>query len=79
MYVVRPSSAEVDAWAAMVPGGVDKWSWDNLFAGMQASETFSAPSDSVQKAGNIQWNASSHGTSGPIHTTYPALCVFLFL
>ncbi|KAI0091378.1 GMC oxidoreductase [Irpex rosettiformis] len=71
MYMVRPTKAEVDAWASLVPGGSDKWNWDSLFAGMQASETFSPPIDAVKQAGNIQFNTVSHGTSGPIHVTYP--------
>ena len=75
MYMVRPTKTEVDAWAALVPGGSDKWNWDSLFKGMQDSETFTAPSDDVKKTGNIQFNAVSHGTSGPVHVTYPGLYV----
>ena len=75
MYMVRPTKTEIDAWAALVPGGSDKWNWDSLFKGMQDSETFTAPTDDVKKAGNIQFNAVSHGTSGPIHVTYPGLYV----
>ncbi|KAI0684004.1 GMC oxidoreductase [Cytidiella melzeri] len=71
MYMVRPDKDEVDAWAALVPGGSDNWSWESLFDGMQASETFTPPSDAVQQAGNIEWNTVSHGASGPVHVTYP--------
>ena len=79
MYMVRPTKTEVDAWAALVPGGADKWNWDSLFKGMQDSETFTAPSDDIKKTANIQFNAVSHGTSGPIHVTYPGLYVPLLL
>ncbi|KAI0758529.1 hypothetical protein BC629DRAFT_1726530 [Irpex lacteus] len=71
MYMVRPTKTEIDAWAALVPGGSDKWNWDSLFAGMQTSETFTPPTDAVRKAGNVQFNTVSRGTSGPVHVTYP--------
>lgn len=70
MYMVRPSKLEVDAWAAMVDGG-DKWNWNSLFASMKKSEDFTAPSDDVKQAGNIQYDPSSHGTTGPLHVSYP--------
>ena len=60
MYMVRPTKTEIDAWAALVPGGADKWNWDSLFKGMQDSETFTAPSDDIKKTANIQFNAVSH-------------------
>lgn len=74
MYLVRPSKAEVDAWAGMVPNG-DEWNWNNLFAGMKKSETFTPPSDEIKTAGAIQYDLSSHGTTGPIHSSYPGLYV----
>lgn len=73
MYHVRPSKVEVDAWASLVDGGADKWSWDKMFAAMKASETFTAPSSEIQSEGGIQYVASSRGTDGPIHVSYPGL------
>ena len=73
MYHVRPSKVEVDAWASLVDGGADKWSWDKMFAAMKASETFTAPSSEIQSEGGIQYVASSRGTDGPIHVSNPGL------
>ncbi|EKM50834.1 uncharacterized protein PHACADRAFT_264347 [Phanerochaete carnosa HHB-10118-sp] len=70
MYAVRPSKLEVDAWGAMIPGG-DKWNWNSLFANMKKSENFTAPSQEIQQEGNIMYDPSSHGTSGPVHVSYP--------
>ena len=70
MYAVRPSKLEVDAWGAMVPGG-DLWNWNSLFANMKKSENFTAPSQEIQQEGNIMYDPSSHGTSGPVHVSYP--------
>ena len=70
MYHIRTSKLEVDAWGALVPGG-DKWDWNALFATMKKSENFTAPSSDVQQAGDIMYAASSHGTSGPVHVSYP--------
>ncbi|KAI8984795.1 GMC oxidoreductase [Trametes punicea] len=75
LYTVRPSKIEVDAWASLVDGASDKWSWDALFNAMKDSETFTPPSSQVQQAGDIQYNASSRGTSGPVHATYPGFMV----
>ncbi|KAI0698246.1 GMC oxidoreductase [Cytidiella melzeri] len=71
MYMVRPSQQEIDAWAALVPGGSENWSWDSMFEGMKASETFTPASSAVQQAGDIQWNAASRGSSGSVHVSYP--------
>ncbi|KAL0578857.1 hypothetical protein V5O48_003137 [Marasmius crinis-equi] len=72
MYMVRPSKLEVDAWSSLADGGdTSKWNWDSLFAAMKKSESFSPPSDDVKNIAKVQWNAGSHGTDGPIHTSYP--------
>ncbi|OBZ73613.1 Pyranose dehydrogenase 1 [Grifola frondosa] len=70
MYNVRPSQVEVDAWANMIDGG-DKWNWDSMLAAMKKSETFTPPTDLVKAEANILYDASSHGTSGPLHVSYP--------
>ncbi|KAH9853236.1 GMC oxidoreductase [Lenzites betulinus] len=74
MYHIRPSKIEVDTWAGLI-GDNDKWNWDALFTNMITSETFTPPSSDVQAAGNIMYNASSRGTNGPIHATYPGFMV----
>lgn len=37
------------------------------------SETFTPPSSQVQAEGAIEYSLSSHGTSGPLHYSYPGL------
>ncbi|KAL0058832.1 hypothetical protein AAF712_014459 [Marasmius tenuissimus] len=73
MYMVRPSKIEVDAWAQMVEGTGDssKWNWDSQFAAMKKSETFTPPSGENKDIAKVQWDENSHGTDGPIHTSYP--------
>ncbi|KAG7098343.1 hypothetical protein E1B28_000303 [Marasmius oreades] len=70
MYMVRPSQLEVDAWGK-VAGDSNRWGWNSLLAGMKKSETFTPPQDDVKNIAKIQFDASSHGTNGPIHTSYP--------
>ncbi|PSR72212.1 hypothetical protein PHLCEN_2v11919 [Hermanssonia centrifuga] len=74
MYAVRPSKLELDTWAAMIDGG-DQWNWNSMFADMKKSENFTAPSADIQAAGNIMYDASSHGTTGPLHVSYPGYIV----
>ena len=74
MYHVRPSQVEIDTWAGLIDGG-DKWKWDNYFQGLKDSENFTPPSSDVQTIAKIEYDASSHGTGGPIHATYPGLYV----
>lgn len=38
------------------------------------SENFTAPSPDIAQKGGIEFNASYHGTTGPLHSTYPG-CV----
>ncbi|EMD39391.1 hypothetical protein CERSUDRAFT_47053 [Gelatoporia subvermispora B] len=70
MYLVRPSAEEVDAWSSMVDSG-SQWSWDSLFSAMKTSETFTPPSPQIQAEGNILYDNSSRGFSGPLHASYP--------
>ncbi|KZT68679.1 GMC oxidoreductase [Daedalea quercina L-15889] len=70
MYLVRPNALEINEWATLVENG-SEWNWDNLFADMKKSETYSAPVSSVQSVLNVQANTSAHGTDGPIHASYP--------
>ncbi|OCH89264.1 hypothetical protein OBBRIDRAFT_732948, partial [Obba rivulosa] len=70
MYLVRPSAMEVNAWSGMVDDS-SLWNWDNLFSAMKTSETFTPPSPQIQAEGNIMYENSSHGFSGPLHSSYP--------
>ncbi|KAG9028528.1 hypothetical protein FS837_003852 [Tulasnella sp. UAMH 9824] len=73
MYIVRPSTLEVDTFSKILGSldGADAWGWDSMFAAMKKSEIFTPPSSDIQSQGNILYNSESHGTSGPLHTTYP--------
>lgn len=72
MYLVRPSKIEYDTWANLTGSseGV-AWNWDNQFASMMKSETFTPPTSDVQSTANILYSPSSHGESGPLHASYP--------
>lgn len=69
----RPAELEVNAWKDMLGSmdGADQWSWDEFFAAMKKSETFTPPSQQIAEEAGITWNAASHGDKGPIHMSYP--------
>ncbi|KAJ5470633.1 hypothetical protein N7530_007990 [Penicillium desertorum] len=73
LYMTRPGEDEVNAWRDMLGDmdGADSWSWESFYAALKKSETFTPPTDGVIDEAGIVWNASHHGTDGPIHTTYP--------
>ncbi|THH29224.1 hypothetical protein EUX98_g4966 [Antrodiella citrinella] len=74
LYLVRPSKLEVDAWSTLIPNG-DTWDWSNLFDNMKKSENFTAPTADIQAAGSIMYDPSSHGSTGPLHSSYPGYIV----
>ncbi|KAJ5360177.1 Glucose-methanol-choline oxidoreductase [Penicillium concentricum] len=73
LYMTRPGEDEINAWKDMLDemDGADKWSWASFYAAMKKSETFTPPTDDVVDEARITWNATHHGTDGPIHATYP--------
>ncbi len=73
LYLNRPAELEVNLWQDMLGAmpGAEYWSWDSLFAAMKKSETFTPPSASIAKEGDITWDSASHGTDGPIHMSWP--------
>ncbi|KAF8329341.1 alcohol oxidase [Cantharellus anzutake] len=73
MYLVRPSTLEMNAWRNLLGDmpNADAWGWDRMFAYMKKSETFTPPTKAVQDAGAIQFDPASHGSSGPLHYSYP--------
>lgn len=85
MYLVRQPAVEQESWANIVSGisstAKSTWGWDNMLAAMKKSETFTPPTDEVQttlKSGAggqdvLKWDAASHGTSGNIHASWPAV------
>ncbi|KZO92838.1 GMC oxidoreductase [Calocera viscosa TUFC12733] len=77
MYMVRPSQLEFDSWAGLQAGaaGATDWAWDAIFPMMRKSENFTAPSAAISDEGAIQYNIASHGTTGPVHSSFPGFLV----
>ncbi|KAH9019319.1 GMC oxidoreductase [Lactarius deliciosus] len=79
LYSVRPSQIELDAWPLLSAPGDDsaksKWGWQAMLAAMKKSETFVPPSSDVQQAANIEYDSSSHGSSGPLYNSFPGYMV----
>lgn len=77
MYLVRPSSVEMDAWntingiSAGSAGG--DWGWDSMYSYMKQSENFTAPNDALLQYLPISYDASSYGSGGPMQVSYPEL------
>lgn len=66
---VRGSKRDHDDWSKYLddPG----WGWSSLLEYFKKSETFTPPTESFRQQGNVTWDMSAHGTSGPIHVTFP--------
>ena len=79
MYLVRPSSLEMNAWGTLSlsntndPSAANRWNWANMYAAMKKSENFTRPSPSIQSIVNISYDASTHGSGGPMQVSYPAV------
>ncbi|KAF8861777.1 hypothetical protein BDZ45DRAFT_647068 [Acephala macrosclerotiorum] len=69
MCWTRGGSADYDAWKAL---GNDGWGWDDLLPYFQKSENYT---DNVNTTFSrelyIQPNASTHGSNGYVHVSYP--------
>ncbi|KAF9477068.1 mala s 12 allergen [Pholiota conissans] len=79
MYMVRPPSAQVNAWRDLIApndaAAADVWGWDKFFTALKKTESFTAPTDDSEKTAGMKYQASSHGTSGNLHVTYPGYMV----
>lgn len=79
MYYTRPNTIEMDAWASLLKSqdsaGSAKWGWDNFYSVLKDMETWTKPTDEAASVGAIQYDAADHGTSGPLHSSYPAVYV----
>lgn len=73
LYFNRPGEIEINAWQNMLGNmdGAEDWGWDNFFAAMKKSETFSAPLDYIEAQSGAEYTVADHGSQGPIHATYP--------
>ncbi|KDR81158.1 hypothetical protein GALMADRAFT_241720 [Galerina marginata CBS 339.88] len=79
MYLVRPSKVEVDAWSALIAPNdqtaAKNWAWDSFFTALKNTETFTPPVADTESVAGIKYVASSRGTSGKIHASYPGYMV----
>lgn len=73
LYLLRPGALEINAWRDLLGDmdGADSWSWDSLYAAMKKTENFTAPASDIADEAGITWDASDHGTQGPIQASYP--------
>lgn len=79
LYSVRPSQIELNAWSSLSAPGDDgaksKWGWQAMLAAMKKSETFVPPSPDIQQAANIEYDSASHGSGGPLYSSFPGYMV----
>lgn len=81
MYLVRPSHGEINAWQQLIASddndAATRWGWIEMYDAMRKSENFTPPINSVGQVGNIRWDASTHGNSGPMSVSYPGIMMSL--
>ncbi|CAK7214556.1 hypothetical protein SBRCBS47491_002184 [Sporothrix bragantina] len=68
MIFIRGDKEDYAGWTAL---GNPGWTWNDFLPYLEKSETFTFPSAEFAAQGNITWNASVHGTTGPVQATYP--------
>jgi choline dehydrogenase len=77
MYLVRPSTTELDAWNtlnglnASSAGG--NWGWDSMYAYMKKSENFTAPGAALLEYLPVAYGAAAYGAGGPMQVSYPEM------
>ncbi|KAF3930793.1 hypothetical protein ABW20_dc0106279 [Dactylellina cionopaga] len=64
---MRANREDYDAWEEL---GNEGWGWDGLLPYFKKAETFFAPTSELQQELKLDYDDNSHGTSGPIHTSY---------
>lgn len=70
LYYVRHSDIEQNTWADLINDQQD-WTWDKMLDAMKKSETFTPPNQATTSLFSVPFDASSHGTDGPVHVSYP--------
>lgn len=70
LYYVRHSSIEQNVWADLIDDTQD-WTWDKMLDAMKKSEKFTPPNSATTSRFSVPVDASSHGTDGPLHVSYP--------
>ena len=63
---------EYDTWAGLIDGG-STWNWENARNYIKKAETFVPPVSDVASTANILYDSSSHGSGGPVWSSYPGL------
>ncbi|CDU25119.1 related to Glucose oxidase [Sporisorium scitamineum] len=72
LYYVRHSDIEQNAWADLINDQQD-WTWDKMLDAMKKSETFTPATQATTSRFSVPYQASSHGTDGPLHVSYPEM------
>lgn len=67
MFYHRSDAALYDAWEELGAAG---WSWKDMLPYFKKSESFSEPDAKYAAKHNITWDASVHGSSGPVQVSY---------
>ncbi|KAH7140350.1 hypothetical protein B0J13DRAFT_596606 [Dactylonectria estremocensis] len=67
MVFDRGSKSDYDRWAAL---GNDGWNWDALLPYFKKNEKFTPPTKAIAAEYGVTVDASAHGTSGYMHSTY---------
>ncbi|KAF5316355.1 hypothetical protein D9619_006854 [Psilocybe cf. subviscida] len=81
MYLVRPAKEEMDAWEALInpddknAKGYGTWNWETMFSYMKRAENFTAPRPDISSVIDIKYDASTHGSGGPMEISYPAVFI----
>ncbi|TKY85547.1 hypothetical protein EX895_005709 [Sporisorium graminicola] len=70
LYYVRHSDIEQNAWADLINDEQD-WTWDKMLDAMKKSESFTPATQATTSRFSVPYQASSHGTDGPVHVSYP--------
>lgn len=70
LYYVRNSKKEQNIWNDLAGGN---WDWDSFLSAMKKSENFGTPLSSVADQAHIEYESSSHGHNGPLHTTWSGI------
>ncbi|KAL4745764.1 hypothetical protein BDW72DRAFT_186094 [Aspergillus terricola var. indicus] len=65
----RGSPGDYDLWGELI--GDDSWGWEGLLPYFKKSETFTPPAEELQEEFGIGYESDVHGTTGPVHSSYP--------
>ncbi|WOO81976.1 Dehydrogenase xptC [Vanrija pseudolonga] len=70
LFWCRGDSGEYDDWAALNPGANQTWNWAEMQKYINKAEQFHAPPQAQATQFNMKYDASVHGTSGPIQAGF---------